>query len=84
MLIYTKTELQKVELTELLAWYQSKSQKKEAIIQEFYILSLNSSIDLIFDKVLKMFAIQFYPLKIRYGVVRIFLTRIKIIKTAEC
>lgn len=52
--------------------------------QEFYVISIKSSINPIFDKPSKKFAMQFYQFKIKHEAVETFLAKIEAIETAEC
>ena len=60
LLIYIKAELQKARSAKLLTCHQSKSQKREATTQGFYVPSAKSSINPTLSEVLKRCVMQFY------------------------
>ena len=81
---HTTAELQKTRSTEVLVWHQSKSQEREATVQEFYVPSVKRSINPTLGEALKKYAMRFYQLKIGHGAVGTFLARIGVMETPEC
>lgn len=80
-LTYFKKQITKEKKSQLWAWHNQKITQQESCRSKFYIFSLKAKIDPLLAKTKKLYVAQFYQLKIRYGAIGIFLTKIKIVET---
>lgn len=60
------------------------NEEREKRNQSYYVLRLKAEIYLVLEQVPKRYASYFFQLKIRYRIIRVFLERIRVIKTVDC
>lgn len=59
------------------------NEEREKRNQSYYVLRLKAEIYLVLEQVPKRYASCFFQLKITYGIIKVFLERIRIIEIAD-
>lgn len=83
-LTHVNRVINKAKESEIHFWHQTRIKKREKRSQKYYTLCLKPRIYPVLEQLAKKYAVYFILLKVGYGVVEVFLERIKAVKTVFC
>ena len=83
-LAYIKRSIREAKTSEILSWYQTKNNEREARNRSYYVPRLKPGIQPALGQTPKKYAIRFFQLRVGHAATDVFLERIRKREIAEC